>query len=86
MNKELKIKYLREILKSAGDERELSDDEGMEFILAAEDIQEDDYDDIILMMLEMREHAKNNKRRIYNEDKPLEFRIGWMCAQTGRRF
>jgi hypothetical protein len=84
MNDDLSIKFLREVLKSAGDENELSDDDAMAFIELAKEDAEDDHSDIVVMIGEMREHAKNNKRRIYNEDRPLEFRLGWRCAQTGK--
>jgi hypothetical protein len=84
MDKEIGLKFLREILKSAGDNRELSDEEGMEFIAAAEAGVEDNRDDILAMVEEMRMYAAANHRRIYNEDRPLEFRFGWRCAQTNK--
>jgi hypothetical protein len=84
MDKDAAIKYLREILKSGGDNRELSDEEGMEYITAAEEVPEDNCDDMILMVEEMRDYAATNHRRIYNEDRPLEFRFGWRCAQTNK--
>jgi hypothetical protein len=84
MDNNLSIKFLKEVLKSGGDERELSDDEAMEFIEFAKEPAKDDCDDIIAMIKEMRDFAMKNKRRIYNEDRPLEFRLGWRCAQTGK--
>lgn len=84
MNNEEGIKFVRDILKATGDDANITDEEAMEIVRNASEPAADNWDNIVLMIEDIREYAKNNGRRIVNEDRPLEFRVAFRCAKTGK--
>lgn len=53
-------------------------------ILTAKPAADDNWDDMLDMLADIREHAKNNGSAIINEDKPMQLRLGWRCTNTNK--
>ena len=47
-------------------------------------IPEDNWDNLLDMINDIREHAKNNGRNIIEEDRPLSLRLAWRCQTTDK--
>lgn len=84
MDQDAAIKFIKEVIKSVDQNAEITNEEAVDIINAAEKPADDNWDNIMEMIDDIREHAKQNNRRIISEDRPLSFRIGFRCIKTGK--
>jgi hypothetical protein len=84
MDQDTAIKFIKEVIKSTDKNAEITDEEAVDIINAAAEPVDDNWDNILEMIDDIREYAKQNGRRIISEDRPLSFRVGFRCITTSK--